>query len=815
MQLTLFLSSRYLKGHPRQSVGSVLCVTLFFSAVLTTLLYRNCAQATFQREQWEAFGSYSSITYCADAGQVSANMERIRASGSGLVRVTKKLSTSGNSREIAFGSMDVNSIGLKAIQLKSGRLPQTAGEIAAESSTLNVLSRNTSVGDTVTLHFSDGTSGTYRLVGILQDYVSHWQSYDGTKASMKYPPPSVITLPGTGTVLYEHVVCGAGFSDRLGSSFLPEKATGHGYDGGKGTILNFLTLPLLVFFFLIMAFGILNLTNFTMQERRRSMKMLWNIGISRRRLIFLYYFEGLELFVAAEILSALISPLLCAGMTRLTSVFGSTMLLSFQGSSFLIAGLLGFVCVFFARMLQVPGLTEEKKKTRAVSRKQKQNNITALWHNAVKSRNRARSITSALLAAFCVSLAMFGTCISIIAPRDFAMGGTQTESDYELLVGGGTAKDFEITLPRKMGVSAEDLQLLYRTSGLQINYARVSGMTSQYFLLKNSQTNRYLDFWVNHPLCAEYSCSDTDTVRKAGGQAGDRIIPAEIVGLDWSSVRRQYPVLRSGSLQEEKFKNGEELLGPDTLCKVGDTFTIITPLVPDALPEDQIAQNVTFHISHATVAATYQPSQEGFPHMILSGEFILKTDPTARYDDISLSSSVSGDPEKRAEIENTLSGITADSLNVSMNNFVLARENLARITRSMQLQTTVAMFGFLLIVLLALFFSAYVDVKTNLHSYLLMRAVGIRGDTIRKLLWKETWRPVWKGALPGAVLPLAVTILRTKGLATYPLQLFVPPMCLAGIFTFCLLCCFSVLATVKPVSDLLKRSVAEELTSTE
>lgn len=814
MRLTVFLSRRYLKGHPRQCAGSILCVTLFFSAVLTTLLYRNCAQATFQREQWEEFGSYSSITYCADAGQVSTNMEKIRASGSGLVRVTKKLSV-GSSRDVFFGSMDANSVQLKAIQLKSGRLPQTAGEIAAESSTLNVLSRHAAVGDTVTLRFSDGTAGTYRLVGILQDYVSHWQSYDGTKTSMKYPPPSVITVPDTGAVLYEHVVCSAGFSDRLGSSFLPENTTGHGYDGGKSTVLNFLTLPLLVFFFLIMAFGILNLTNFTMQERRDGMKMLWNIGIIRCRIIFLYYFEGLELFAAAEILSALISPLLCAGMTRLTSVFGSTMLLSFHGSSFLIAGLLGFVCVFFARTLQLPRLTEGKGKAKAVPRKQKQSNITALWHNAVKSRNRARSITSALLAAFCVALAMFGTFLSIIAPRDFAMGGTQTKSDYELFVGGGMAKDFEITLPRKMGVSAKNLQLLSRTDGLRVNYAKISAMTSQYFLLKNSQTNRYLDFWVNHPLCAEYAYSDTDTVQKAGGQAGDKIIPAGIVGLDWPSVQRQYPVFRSGSLQKEKFKNGEELLGPDTLCKIGDTFTIITPLVPDALPEDQIGQNVTFHISHATVAATYQPTTEDSPHMILSGEFILKTDPTARYDDISLSSSVSGDPEKRAEIENELSDVTADSLNVSMNNFVLARESLAKMTRSMQLQTTVAMFGFLLIVLLALFFSAYVDVKTNLHSYLLMRAVGIRGDTIRKLLWKEMWRPVWKGALAGALFPLAVTILRTKGLAAYPLQLFVPPMCLAGIFTFCLLCCFSVLATVRPVSDLLKRSVTEELTSTE
>lgn len=604
--------------------------------------------------------------------------------------------------------------------------------------------------------------------------------------------------------------------NRLGSRFLPENATGRSYDGGKDFVLNMLTIPLLVFFFVVMAFGVLNLTIFTVSERRHGMKLLWNIGISRRRLVFLYYFEGLELFAAAEVLSALFSPLLCLGMTQMTSVFGSTMILSFHGSSFLIAGLFGLACVFLARTFQLPGLLEKNRTAKAVSRKRKHGSIGALWHSAVKSGNRARNITTALLAAFCVLLAMFGTFTSIIAPRDLARGGTETKKDYELYVGGGMAKDFDISLPRKTGISAENLQLLYQTGGLRVNCASVSPMTSHYFLLKSGQTNRYLDYLARFSRYEqEYSYDNTEAVRQADGQEGDRMVRAGIVGLDWPSVQKKYPVLRSGSLQEEKFKNGEELLGPDTLCKVGDTFTVITPLVPDALPNDDIEQNVTFLISHATVAATYQPSEKDSPSMIMSGEYILKTDPTARYDRISLSSSVTGDAVKRAEIENVLSGITANSLNVSMTNYVLERENLVKITRGMQLQTTVAVFGFVVIVLLALFFSAYVDVKTNLHSYLLMRAVGVRGEKIRKLLWRETWGAVWKGALVGASLSSALTLFMTRGIGQYLRWLFMPAMCIVGILTFGLICCFSMLAIRKPVNDLLKRSVAEELTSTE
>lgn len=818
MRLTVFLSNRYIKGHPRQFIGSVLCVALFFSAVLTTLLYRNCAEATFQQERWQEFGSYSYIAYCADSRKVAANLTKLQASGSGLVRVTKKLSTNQNHKTIYFGSMDVNAIRLKAIQLENGRFPASVGEIAVESFTLKALGLNAAVGDTVTLRFSDGKISIYRLVGILQDYMTHWQSHDGTETSVTYPPPGIITVPDNGAVQYEHVLCNTGFSGDLGSKYMPEINTGSHYDGGKGSVLNALTLPLLGFFLVVMEFGILNLTNFTMRERRRGMKLLWNVGISRRRLTLLYYFQGLELFAAAAVLSALFSPLLCWGMTRLTSVFGSEMLLSFQWKSFLIIGLLGFAGVFLARTIQLPGLLEEKKKIKAVSRKRSHySNVPDLWHDAVKGKSRTQNITSTLLATFCIFLAMFGAFTSIIAPRDNYTGATQTQSDYELYVGGGSKKDFNIALPRNTGISDSDLQLLYRTEGLRINYAKVSQMTSHFFLLRKGQTNDYLNFLAQNSLTnggKVYSYGETDAIRQAGGQKDDKMIFAGITGFDWSSVKKQYPVFSHGSLNEDKFKNGEELLGPDAYCKVGDTFTVITPLAPDALPDDDISKKVKFHISHATVTATYHAKGGNAP-MIMSGEYIMKTDPTSRYEDISMNSFVNDDQPKRAKIEKTLSSIAAHSLYVSMDNLVLSRENLAKMTRNMQLQTTVAVFGFLIIVLLALSLSAYVNVKTNMHSYLLMRAIGIRQETIKKLLWRETWDAVWKGSLTGALIALLLTILTTRRFAQYPVQLFVPPMCIAGVITFGLICGFSILAIVKPVGDLLKQSVTEGLASTE
>jgi hypothetical protein len=818
MRLTMFLSSRYVRGHPRQCVGSMLCAALFFTAVLTTLLYRNSAAATLQQEHWKEYGSYSYIAYCADPQKVVANSANLRASGSGLVQVTQTLSTPESNQQIRFGSMDANAIEMKAIQLKDGRFPESVGEIAVESATLKALNPNAAVGSVVTLHFSNGGTGTYRLVGILDDYITHWQSNDGTKTSVKYPPPVVITVPDGGTVEYEHVLCGTGFSGDLGSPYLPEINSGLHYSGNKDSVLNALTLPLLGFFVVVMGFGLLNLTNFTVREHRLEMELLWNIGISRRRLVFLYYFQGLALFISAGILSAVISPLLCWGMTRLTSVFGSATLLSFQWESFLIAGLVGLICIFLARTVCLSSLLGARKNAKAMHRSRKNYvDIPSLWHKAIKAENRAQSITSALLAAFCIFLAMFGAFVSVIAPRDNYTVATQTQNDYELYVAGGAKKDFNISLPRNTGIAGADLQTLYHTDGLQINYAKVSSMTSHYFLLRKGQTNNYLDYLTRNASANSekiYSYGETDAIRQAGGQQGDKMISAGIIGLDWPSVQKQYPVFSNGSLHEGKFKSGEELLGPDSHCKIGDTFTIITPLTSDALPDEDISRKITFHISQATVAATYHPTSVQAP-MIMSGEFIMKADPTSRYEDVSLNSLVNNDPTKRAKIEGILSSIAAHSRYVTMDNLVLERENLTKMTRNMQLQTTVAIFGFLLIVLLALSLSAYVNVKTNMHSYLLMRAIGIRREIIKKLLWRETWGAVWKGTFAGALFALLLTIVTTRGFAQYPLRLFVPQMCIAGAVAFGLIWGFSALAIIKPIGDLLKHSISEELASTE
>ena len=102
-----------------------------------------------------------------------------------------------------MGSMDSNALDLKAIHLEEGRLLKTKDEIAIEQATYTALELTATIGNEILLPVvKNGNERTekFRLVGILQDYVSKWKRLDSSKISVKNPPPGILTVPGSASV---------------------------------------------------------------------------------------------------------------------------------------------------------------------------------------------------------------------------------------------------------------------------------------------------------------------------------------------------------------------------------------------------------------------------------------------------------------------------------------------------------------------------------------------------------------------------------------------------------------------------------------
>ena len=69
MRTELFLAHKYGRGHKKQCVGIVLCVSLRIAAFMTSFLYRDCSFASFDQQNYENYGSYSAILYNVDPRQ--------------------------------------------------------------------------------------------------------------------------------------------------------------------------------------------------------------------------------------------------------------------------------------------------------------------------------------------------------------------------------------------------------------------------------------------------------------------------------------------------------------------------------------------------------------------------------------------------------------------------------------------------------------------------------------------------------------------------------------------------------------------------
>lgn len=103
--------------------------------------------------------------------------------------------------------------------------------------------------------------------------------------------------------------------------------------------------------------------------------------------------------------------------------------------------------------------------------------------------------------------------------------------------------------------------------------------------------------------------------------------------------------------------------------------------------------------------------------------------------------------------------IASRSDNVSFRNFLEERSVYEASVRSKTLGILASLAVFLVMLLLSFTLATYVRVKTNFHSYALMRTIGANRKTISRLLLSENLFSVLRGGLLGYLISLAAIVL--------------------------------------------------------
>lgn len=827
MSAELFLARKYIHSHKRQCIGVTLACSLFVAAFITTLIYRESFLATATDDHLQRFGEHLGVVYNADPTKLNQHQSEIELSGSGTVRATGLIETDGT-REIHIGTMDFNAMHLFRIELQEGRFPENTGEAAVEASTLNVLFPNAECGDTLNMSISENgvvSTRTFVLVGIIDDYVSKWQSSDSSKQSITYPPPSVLTVYDGSPLAYTHILCADGaLEDMLGGQY---SVNAHNnldpsLVSQKKAANTFVTV-ILLFFVIVLAFGIISNISYIMKNQKQYLTLLRCIGMKTRRGILLFLIQAALLFFASSIVGVFIGFALSTMIAALSSALGRHLVYTASFSSFWPALLISAITIFSSFIFAVkrffgkmPLDTGKERVLPPAHSTGDVQNLNKLWSRSTAKQNRWSNAVAIMLIAACLFITVFGGFVAMFAPWEKFGNIDSVDLDYTLYVSGGTQnpENYYITIPRKMGVSQKDLDLLRSTEGLQVCSATINHLTSHFVLYSEDSNIPYFEQLIaeDYVLKKKNVPQLSDVIIKLGGTEKDMLVEPRLTGMDYDTAVNSVNII-DGAIDKASFTTGNTIIAPDTFS-VGDSFLLVTPLLVDESAPANSAARFDFVAKPVTVSAVYDSAEAS--SLIYSAEAIIATDDSACYEQIDIINLAPNDVAASKRIENLLSQITARSSYTNLNNFITKRQEHAIDVHNGQVLMAMSVAIFVVMVIIAIAYSVNVKIRAGMRSYMLMRAIGAKKKTVASLIRADIIRLIVKGSTIGIALGISVPILLV--IITYqnsPLGKFFLWPCLAAALVFGALLILGYIATQKPIQNLLREDLALALDTVE
>ena len=841
MFLSHLLFKRYRQCHRRSCMAMVFCISLFTAALLTTLWYRDMASATYEQEAWDQFGKDAGIVFNADPTLVSQGEEELHQSGGGAVYAKKELAPKGADKSYYVGYMDPQVMELRAIDLLEGRLPQAADEIAIEQSALLVLFPDAKVGDIVTLPLADAAKSAqpYRIVGILEPYQQAWRSLDGSKTMVRYPPPTLLTVPDSDPALYLHVfLADTRLQASFGGSFMETGLSENPAVSEGNNMVQAGVAALFLLFAFVMVFCLSGMARFAFKEIQDHLRLLRCVGMTKKQAEKLFAYCGVSLWLVTSVMGLVISLFLLGLIFFVVNAVGGHMVWSLSVVSPLLCLALSLLVLLpvlwlpVNKVFQVAVIDTGKEKERPIrKRKRKVTRIESVWHRATRRSYRGQNLTVSLISFLCVGIAVFGTATVMVMPRitysSLLQGAYPAHEDYVMFVRNGASegRNLYVNLPRNMGLTQDALDQLKQTQGLHVNSAKLGQTAVPYFVLDSHTEQAYLlslrdsGQAMDPNEIAPPSESDNaisadmeEPVRRALAAAGCQdpsamLVEPSIQIVDYDTVVQLLPAAVVESFTREDFLSGKIILAPETLAQKGDTFQMVLPMLESEQASLQFAAN------EVTVAATYEPTEKT-NFLLFSAEYMLRVDPTARYMEVSIENTCKDDPERRKELEALLDQYAAAADNVGVINHIQEQEQYESTMQNGQLLLIGSLLLFLLILTAAISLSTSVKLHFNFQSYMKLRAIGAQDATLWRLIFSDTLVPLRNGCIVGLFLSLALSLIGLSQIDYVPVDDVYAVILGAAVGISLLLYGLSFLAIRRPVKNMLKKSVVEVIRHT-
>ncbi|MGI5866278.1 MAG: FtsX-like permease family protein [Syntrophaceticus schinkii] len=612
-----------LRSRRRQYRLLISGIVLAIYFVATTLLFAATMFTSLKEQHYQLVGKQDAIIFNCQDAPLEELLESGVLSEYGTAEIVGYVLPDGQNKASGFSiaRFDETALTLAGKEALEGRLPNKAGEIALERSTLARLRTNAGVGDTITLTLliPDGTGfmdspvqKTFTIVGIVPDKLGYLNQWDlGTPAYHDFPAGVLsvdepIAAGGKEIVnCYGRYAQGAHTSFELLKSFCEKNGIINDYGwadveithyqlfGSNNNTTDYNIIFTSVFFMIITlilmctaCLGIVNSFTASLESRKRQIGLLRAVGATKKQIRQIFGRETLLLAAFSIPLGLLLACLTAWGIT---GILGPDYIFHLNALIIALVAAAGVLCVLLAASIplrkaaKIPpmqairdiDLSRRMKKSTVKSKRVFNVSRHIARRNLTLYKNKQVMITAMLVVSIMLLSLVVFAATPLIREAEVDYG-----SDYQLFQAGGIKGWFVEYEFHKPGITEQDradvatLPTVKTVIGEKVLTVKILTNKITPYMAGNSfndignlsleiieETAPELLAAIPEPLWPIHWWHDSfyEQSKTKYGYTQD-YLTVNCCGIDAEVVEKLSPFVSAGSIDTDKLSSGEEIL---------------------------------------------------------------------------------------------------------------------------------------------------------------------------------------------------------------------------------------------------------------
>ena len=557
-------------------------------------------------------------------------------------------------------------------------------------------------------------------------------------------------------------------------------------------ISDFILVPVTISFVLTSVIGIISAIVYSFKQQEKKFRLLRCIGFSKHKIGAFLIIQEFLIWLCSILLAVFFAFVMVLFIGYVSGID-----CRFELFPLIAAALMSFFCIVITNTVLLNIFYRHSPlRDKIYIPRHKRKSVFTLkkcWHKSFSRKFRVQNSISILLIFLCTTITVIGSFLPLFNARGTTWNDPDRagDTDYALFIGAGntSSEEYFIQFPTGQGIDRNKADDIIKRYDLEVKNNEGGSLFQPFFLTSkqgdNALLKHHIELEKNDELYQfSFESPLTDKmINIAGGNLKTDIIGTmHIYWMSEKTLKSKYTL--NGNFRLEKFLSGDEIIAPDKYCKTGDHFRILIPVFDADTTSENVRERLKFICKTMTVSSIYHSDSENAP-LIFSQDFLFSVNDILNYERLDLFVSKHLSDAEKKSLEKELQSLADVSSTLKYLNYDKIRAEFYYQVNTQTSQLAVSTGFFIIILLIAVMMSAFVQIHSNRESYHLLRIIGADNNTVIVLVRCEFMRLLKIGIISGTVFGIAVDLFFSLigGIQTWDIFLrYVLPLSSVAIF---------------------------------